>query len=147
MYFPVAGEDSILSEKASGDILPGNHEHVLLVDDKPEVLKIEQLMLDRLGYQVTARNSSLEAMELFRTKPDKFDVVITDMTMPDMTGDKLAGKIKRIRSDIPVIVCTGVGFERRPPGNAHLPDISAFIMKPVTLEKLSKTLRKVLNKE
>ena len=147
MYFPVAGEDSILSEKAAGDILPGNHEHVLLVDDKPEVLKIEQLMLDRLGYQVTARNCSLEAMELFRTKPDKFDVVITDMTMPDMTGDKLAGKIKRIRSDIPVIVCTGVGFERRSPGKAHFPEVSAFIMKPVTLKKLSKSLRKVLNKE
>ena len=147
VYFPVAGEDSILSEKAAGDILPGNHEHVLLVDDKPEVLKIEQLMLERLGYQVTARNCSLEAMELFRTKPDKFDVVITDMTMPNMTGDKLAGKIKRIRSDTPVIVCTGIGFERRSPGKAHFPEVSAFIMKPVTLKKLSKSLRKVLNKE
>ena len=109
------------------------------------MLEIEQLMLSHLGYQVVARNSSLEAVELFRTKPDEFDVVITDMTMPNMTGDKLADKIKKIRSDIPVILCTGFN-ERTPQENAYFPEISAFIIKPVALEKLSKTLRKVLNK-
>ena len=145
VYFPAARGDSVLSETALCDILPGDNDHILLVDDQPEVLEIEQLMLDRLGYQTTARSSGLEAIELFRTKPDEFDVVITDMTMPNMTGDKLANKIKKIRSDIPVILCTGFS-ERMPRENAYFSKISAFIMKPVALEKLSKALRKVLNK-
>lgn len=145
VYLPETGNNSVLPEIELCDILPGNNERVLLVDDQPEVLEIEQHMLDRLGYQVTVRSSSLEAMELFHAKPDEFDVVITDMTMPNMTGDKLAGKITKIRSDIPVILCTGFS-ERMSQGNAHSPGISEFIMKPVALEKLSKTLRKVLNK-
>jgi CheY-like chemotaxis protein len=145
VYLPVTGNNSVLPEIELCDILPGNNERVLLVDDQPEVLEIEQHMLDRLGYQVTVRSSSLEAMELFHAKPDEFDVVITDMTMPNMTGDKLAGKITKIRSDIPVILCTGFS-ERMSQGNALSSGFSEFIMKPVALEKLSKTLRKVLNK-
>ena len=146
VYLPVIKDEfASLSKTAANDILQGDNERILVIDDKPEVLEIERQMLDCLGYQVTARTSSVEAVELFRAKPDEFDLVITDMTMPNMTGDKLAAEITKIRSDIPVILCTGFS-ERISQKHEHSSEISAVIMKPVTLEKLSKTIRKALSK-
>jgi CheY-like chemotaxis protein len=97
----------------------------------------------RLGYTVTARTSSIEALELFRAKPDDFDLVITDMTMPNITGDKLAAKILEIRADIPVILCTGYNKGISDQAAAQI-GIKAFIYKPVTKADLAKTIRKVL---
>jgi CheY-like chemotaxis protein len=100
-------------------------------------------MLERLGYEVTTRTSSIEALELFRAKPDQFDLVITDMTMPHMTGDKLAQKIMKVRPDIPIIICTGYS-ERITEGTAKGMGIKAFAMKPIVLSDLAKTVREVL---
>ena len=108
------------------------------------IVKIEKQMLERLGYHVKVRTSSIEALEAFRANPDKFDLVITDMTMPNMTGDKLAGELIKIRSDIPVILCTGFS-EMMSRKKTESLGIKGFLMKPVVLKDLSGMIRKVLD--
>ncbi|MBW2034484.1 MAG: response regulator [Deltaproteobacteria bacterium] len=103
-------------------------------------------MLERLGYEVTTRTSSIEALELFRIKPDQFDLVITDMTMPQMTGDRLARELMQIRPDIPIIICTGYS-ERITEGKAKGMGIKAFVMKPLVMRDLANTVRKALGNE
>jgi CheY-like chemotaxis protein len=101
-------------------------------------------MLERFGYQVEARMNPVEAFELFRSKPDQFDLVLTDMTMPQMTGVKLAEKLKVIRPDVPIIICTGysslVDEEK-----AKEIGIGAIIMKPFVMREIATTIRKVLD--
>ncbi|MGW8301419.1 MAG: PAS domain-containing hybrid sensor histidine kinase/response regulator, partial [Desulfobacterales bacterium] len=87
--------------------LPMGCEHILLVDDEQPLVEIGKQMLERLGYSVATRTSSIEALELFKADPNRFDLVITDIVMPNLTGDKLAKKIINIRNDIPVVLCTG----------------------------------------
>ncbi|MBW2035495.1 MAG: response regulator, partial [Deltaproteobacteria bacterium] len=100
--------------------------------------------LERLGYEVTTRTSSIEALELFKAKPDRFDLVITDMTMPHMTGDRLARELMKIRPDIPIILCTGFS-ERISEEKAKGMGIKAFVMKPLVMRDLANTVRKVLD--
>ncbi len=94
-------------------VITGN-ERILFVDDEDFQADIGKRMLERLGYRVTAKTNSVEALDLFRQTPDEFDLVITDMTMPDMTGDVLARKLISIRPDIPIIVCTGYSARINP---------------------------------
>ena len=84
-------------------------EHILLVDDDDEkpVAHIEKRMLNRLGYTVTMHTSSPEALECFRENPEAFDLLLTDVTMPGITGDRLAQEVLAIRPDIPILLCTG----------------------------------------
>jgi len=126
-------------------IQKGN-ERILLVDDQDIIVQIEKQMLERLGYHITARTSSTDALEVFRANPDKFDLIITDMTMPNMTGDKLAGELIKIRFDIPVILCTGFS-EMMSKERAEALGIKGFLMKPVVIKDLSSTIRKVLDVE
>ena len=119
-------------------------ERILLVDDQDMIAQMEKQMLERLGYQVTARNSSIDALEAFRVQPDKFDLVITDLTMPNMTGDNLAGELIKIRSDIPIILCTGFSELISKEKAASL-GIKGFLLKPVLLKDLSATIRKILD--
>jgi CheY-like chemotaxis protein len=123
--------------------IPTGNEHILFIDDEPALVEIGKQMLERLGYEVTARTSSMEALELFKAKPDQFDLVITDMTMPHMTGEKLAEQLINIRSDIPVIICTGYS-ERISKEKAGERGIKAFVMKPLLMRDLAKTVREVL---
>jgi len=109
-------------------------------------VEIGKQMLERLGYEVTTRTSSIEALELFRIKPDQFDLVITDMTMPQMTGDRLARELMQIRPDIPIIICTGYS-ERITEGKAKGMGIKAFVMKPLVMRDLANTVRKALGNE
>ncbi len=118
-------------------------ERVLLVDDENDLVEIGRLMLERLGYSVTTRTSSIEALELFKDDPGKFQVVITDMTMPNMTGDLLAQKLLDLRPELPVILCTGYS-ERMTEARAKEMGIKAFLMKPITVQDLSTAIRKVL---
>jgi two-component system cell cycle sensor histidine kinase/response regulator CckA len=97
-----------------------------------------------LGYQVTSRTSSLEALELFRLKPHDFDLVITDMTMPNLTGDKFAVELMKIRSDMPIILCTGYS-NKISDETALKIGIKAFAYKPMAKADLAKTVRKVLD--
>jgi len=125
--------------------MPTGTERILFIDDEKSLVDLGQQILERLGYKVTIRTSSVEALELFMEQPDKFDLVITDMTMPNMTGDELAGRLMNIRADIPVILCTGYS-ERISRERAHDLGIKEFILKPIVMRELAKTVRKVLDK-
>ena len=124
--------------------IPRGNERILLVDDEKAMVDAIQPMIERLGYKVTARTSSIEALEAFRANPDRFDLVITDFTMPNMTGMELAKELLKLRSDILIILCTGYSEhinEEKAKGNG----IRAFVMKPVVLNEISNTIRKVLD--
>ena len=116
----------------------------MFVDDEKMLAAVGQQALQRLGYEVVSRTSPIEALELFKAKPDHFDLVITDQTMPGMTGDALAREIRRLRSDIPVIICTGysqtIDLER-----AKQIGIEAFVMKPVLINEIAAAIRRVLD--
>jgi CheY-like chemotaxis protein len=143
IYLPIAK-----SHKTSPDYqpeaLPTGSERVLFVDDEAPIAQLGSIMLGRLGYDVTTRVSSTEALGLFKARPLDFDVVITDMTMPGMTGDVLAIEIMKIRAHIPVILCTGYS-KRISEENAHDIGIKAFVYKPFVKADLAKTVRKVLD--
>ena len=122
----------------------GGIEHVLLVDDEETVLIMATQMLKYLGYQVTSRNSSIDALEAFRFKPDQFDLVITDMAMPNMSGDKLAIELIKIRPDIPILLCTGFS-ETMSETNAASLGIKSFLLKPIVINDLARKIREVLD--
>jgi len=124
--------------------LPRGTERILFVDDEKGAVDAIQSMLKNLGYKVTARTSSIEALEAFRNKSDTFDLVITDMTMPNMTGRDLAKEMMSIRSDIPIILCTGFS-EQIDEKKAKEMGIKAFIMKPIVMREIANTIRKVLD--
>ncbi|RLG22329.1 sensory box histidine kinase/response regulator protein, partial [Methanosarcinales archaeon] len=125
--------------------LPRGNERILLVDDEAMLVEVGSQMLELLGYRVTTRTSSVEALELFRTRPEEFDLVITDMTMPQMSGDILARELRKIRPSIPVIICTGFS-ERISPDRARLMGIQGFAMKPLVIKDLAGIVREVLDK-
>lgn len=126
-------------------IQKGN-ERILIVDDEDIIVQMEKYMLEQLGYHVTTRTSSTDALEAFKVNPDTFDLVITDMTMPNMTGDKLAVEIMKIRSDMPVILCTGFS-EMMSKEKTESIGIKGFLMKPIVMKDFSNMIRKVLDKE
>ncbi len=120
-------------------------EHILFVDDEIMLTEMGRQMLERLGYRVTTRTSSVEALEVFRARPHDFDLVISDMTMPNLTGDRLAHSLFDVRPDIPVILCTGFSsllteFRAREIG------ISAYLTKPLSIHELGRTVREVLDR-
>ncbi|MGD9300604.1 MAG: substrate-binding domain-containing protein [Desulfobacterales bacterium] len=139
----------VIRREVDGDVrtrasMPTGTEQILFIDDEKSLVDLGQQILERLGYKVTIRTSSVEALELFREQPQKFDLVITDMTMPNMTGDELASKLMNIRADIPVILCTGYS-ERISRERAHELGIKEFILKPIVMRELAKTVRGVLD--
>jgi signal transduction histidine kinase len=140
---PVVAEENLEVANSLEDAPPGT-EHILLVDDEPPIARIGRRLLENLGYSVVMRTSSYEALELFKEKPDAFDLIITDMTMPYMTGDKLSIEIRKIRRDIPIILCTGYSNRIDEEGTKEI-DINAFIYKPFTRHDLAKTVRDVLD--
>lgn len=131
------------SVKRAVDYLGGN-ERILLVDDEKPVAQLEKQMLERLGYKVTMRYSSLDALEAFKFNPELFDLVISDMSMPAMTGDRLARELIAIRPDIPIIICTGFS-ERLDKEKAENIGVKGFLMKPIAKAEMAKTVRRVLD--
>ena len=96
-------QDNISHAKA----LPHGNERILVIDDEPAIVCLEEEVLSSLGYHVVSKTDSLEALGLFQENPERFDLVITDMSMPSMNGDKLVQKLLELRSDIPIIMYTG----------------------------------------
>lgn len=144
VYIPVSRDVSeIVKVSIEQDDLPGGDESLLIVDDEHLIAEMTKLLLQKLGYSVQTSSGSLEALETFRSSPDYFDLIITDQTMPHMTGLDLAKEIKKIRPDVPVILCTGYS-ETADPEKALGTGISAFLYKPVLTEDLAETIRKVL---
>ena len=144
IYLPLTRMAAVESPHRTARVLPQGVEHVLVVDDELPVVKMQQRSLERLGYKVTARTGSLDALEMFRASPDKFDLIITDLTMPGMTGDKLARAVKAIRPDIPVVLCTG--FSHGIGDHEESMDIDGFLMKPVDQEKMAESIREILDR-
>ena len=145
VYLPIIEkqlEQKIIAEKP----IPTGTEHILFVDDEESLINMGKQLLVSLGYDVTTRISSIEALELFKTRPDTFDLVITDLTMPNMTGDELAKQLMAIRSDIPVILCTGFST-RITEEKAKSMGIRAFILKPLIRKDIAETIRKILDHE
>ena len=126
------------------EAVPTGTEHILFVDDELALVDLGKKILERLGYKVTTRTSSIEALELFIEQPDKFDLVITDMTMPNMTGDELAVRLIEIRPGIAVILCTGYS-ERISKEKAQSMGIKEFILKPLVMSELGRVIRTVLD--
>lgn len=121
-------------------------EQILLVDDDPAILDMLKQSIETLGYQVTAFQSSRKAFDEFKSAQTNYDMVITDMTMPEMTGFELSKQIFKQDPDMPIVLCTGYS-ELITKEKAQAIGIKAFIMKPVLLEVLSRTIRQVLDSQ
>ncbi|MBF0530036.1 MAG: response regulator, partial [Deltaproteobacteria bacterium] len=146
VYFPLIMAEIIEVPEAASQLHPKGHEHILLVDDEEDLVEIGIETLQHFGYQVTGQTSSVEALALFREQPEYFDVVITDQTMPQMTGIELAAEINKIRADIPVILCTG--FSHQISQETVFGDgIKHLLMKPYVLRDVAKLVRSVLDHE
>ena len=122
--------------------LPKGKEKIIFVDDEASIAEMGRQILERLGYAVTTCTGSRETLELFKDKPDEYDLVITDMTMPKLTGDKLAIELMKIRSDIPVILCSGYSKKINDETASEI-GVKAFANKPILIADLAKTVRKV----
>ena len=122
------------------------HESVLLIDDEEDVLEMMHSMIEKLGYQVVSKNSGIEALDTFRNHPRQFDLVITDQTMPELTGLELVEQLIRIRPDIPIILCTGY-TEMIAEDSAALLGIGAYVMKPVRMSDIAVKIRKLLDQD
>jgi two-component system cell cycle sensor histidine kinase/response regulator CckA len=136
-------EQEMAPKKDFGE-LPKGSETILFIDDEKGLVDLAKKMLEYLGYQVVSSTSSIEALRLFMEGPDRFDLVITDMTMPHMTGDKLSGEILRIRPDIPIMLCTGFS-EMISEDKAKSLGIREYILKPLLMNTLSEKIRKMLD--
>jgi len=144
--FIPAIERRINPEQRTKTPIPRGTEHILFIDDEPALAKMGKQLLESLGYKVEMITKSSEALELFRKKPDRFDLVVTDMTMPNITGEKLAIELMNIRPDIPVMLCSGFNYNIDKKKDVAS-GIRAFISKPVLKQELAKTIRNVLNEK
>jgi PAS domain S-box-containing protein len=137
-----------LPETAEGDIppedvIPRGKGRILFVDDEDAIAHLGQALLEPLGYEVVVSNSSLAALETFRAAAHRFHLVITDQTMPAMTGEALAKALRQIRPDIPIILCTGFSHTMDAE-KARALGIDAFLLKPLRAWELSATIQQVL---
>ncbi|NOX33444.1 MAG: transporter substrate-binding domain-containing protein [Deltaproteobacteria bacterium] len=144
VYIPAIRENMVSKQHHGTENIPTGNERILLVDDEKQVLQIEQIILERLGYHVEFKNSSIDALEIIKNNPGSWDLIISDMTMPDMTGDKLAKKIMDIEPQLPVIICTGFS-ERVSLENIKSIGVKALLMKPIVRSELATTVRSVLD--
>ncbi|MFO7707331.1 MAG: response regulator [Desulfobacterales bacterium] len=143
IYFPMMPEIAAPQTPEEEGPAAGGGERVLFVDDEPAIVELGRRLLESLGYRVTACNRAPEALERFRARPQEFDLLITDMTMPQMTGDRLAEEVMRIRPDLPVMVCTGFS-ELIDPERAQRSGIRSLIMKPFLKGEMAKAIRMAL---
>ncbi len=144
LYFPCVLPDTVVTQTSDFPVHPTGDEHIMVVDDQDAVLKVTSKILETLGYTVTTCSLSREALAVFSCKPLEFDLIITDLTMPSLTGLELCREVKKQRGTIPVILCSGYGEKL---SEELLGDVgvSAWFTKPVTLEKLALIVRNVLD--
>ena len=143
IYLPSAKESGFVVASDKGPI-PCGDEHILFVDDEPAIVNFGSQLLKSLGYQVTKMVSSSEALALFQADPKRFDLVITDMTMPVISGDKLAFEIKKRSPKIPVILCTGYSKKISDETTESL-GVDALAFKPISKSELAQTIRRLLD--
>jgi CheY-like chemotaxis protein len=144
VYLPRIVSTPVIGESAVALPLLRGTERILLVDDDQAIVELETLILETLGYHVTGRTGSKEALQLFQEAPRDFDLILTDMTMPGLTGADLSLRIHAIRPDIPIILCSG--FSELIDGDkARELGIQAFLMKPILSKDLAQAIRKALD--
>ena len=143
VFLPKAeGEDRF--EPMATQLLPTGTERILMIDDEKALVDMGKQILERLGYQVETRTSPLEGLEAFRVNPARFDIVISDMTMPQLTGIGLAKEVLEIRPGIPVILCSGFS-DKVSEERARAMGVSAFLFKPVVMQDLAVAVRAALD--
>lgn len=143
VFLPVIETDAI-SDNDKEEIPLSGTERILFVDDEYLQVDLGKIMFERLGYEVVTETNSLKALELFRKNPDGFDMVIADMIMPNLPGDKLAKELIAIRPDIPIIICTAYS-EQFETEKVESSGIKAVVMKPLLIQEMAKTVREVLD--
>jgi len=143
VYFPISKEKPVKEPKSFDNISHGD-ESIIFVDDEKSVASVGGKILTKLGYNVEIKTNPIEALKLFKSSPDQFDLIVTDMTMPQMSGTNLSKKIKEVRSDIPIIILTGhsslIDEEK-----AKEIEIQGYAMKPISLKDLAVIVRNVLD--
>ena len=143
VLFPLTEAES-QPENEKAEALPTGNEKILLIDDEESILKLVKRRLEMQGYQVETKNNPVEALELFRSEPDRFDLIITDITMPNLTGDKLAKELLNIRPRMPIILCSGYS-DRIDAEKAAAFGIRQYIEKPLNMSDFLISIRKVLD--
>ena len=146
IYLPEVASDCTVEEMIFMDFPARGNERILLVDDEKQIVEMLQEMLEHLGYRLTVTTSSEEALKLFHFDPDAFDLVITDQTMPKITGMDLTKRLRGIRSDIPVILFTGYS-EMVTQGKLNAAGINEYLIKPVQRSEIAETVRQLLDKK
>ena len=126
-------------------ILPIGKETILFVDDEETIVRLGKELLSPLGYTVEVQTNSLEALNVFRQAPQRYDLVITDQTMPGLTGEALSRELLRIRPELPIILCTGFSHIMTAE-KAKALGIQAYLMKPLAIRDLAPIIRHVLDK-
>lgn len=145
IYLPQHSSATSCSVSLEAPILNGNGS-ILFVDDEEAIALLGQGMLEHLGYEVAVFTSSLAALETFRQAPHRFDLVITDQTMPSLTGEALADELRRIRPDIPIVLCTGFSHAIDAK-KAKAQGIDAFLMKPIMGHDLFQVVQRILSQK
>jgi CheY-like chemotaxis protein len=145
IYLPRFESPTAIETSEVAEVLPQGPSCILYVDDEALLARLGQEMLASMGYEVVATTSSAEALERFRAMPERFDLVITDQTMPSLTGENLARELRRIRADIPIILCTGFSHVIDAQ-KAQAMGINAFCMKPLDRGKFTRVIERVLGR-
>jgi PAS domain S-box-containing protein len=144
VFLPRAQKPEVKKEETMALMLPTGTERILFVDDEEMLVEMARGMLESLGYHVTVAANGSEAWNLFLEDPSRFDLVITDQTMPDVTGVTLAQKMLRVRKEMPIILCTGYS-EMVSAKKAKDVGVGAFVVKPMVRKELAETIRRVLD--
>jgi two-component system cell cycle sensor histidine kinase/response regulator CckA len=142
VYFPVIHRKTEYESKID-TVVPGGSERILFVDDEPSLTNLGKQVLERMGYSVVVSNSSTEALAIYMQDPHAFDLVVTDMTMPHMTGDEMAEKMLQVRPGLPIVICTGYSEKITQSMIQHL-GIQALIMKPLVRSEMALAIRQAL---
>jgi len=143
VYLPLTGDSCRIDNTPDQEMI-GGQERILMVDDEQDILNIQKAILEKIGYAVTAESDGEKALALFADQPDAFDLIVADMTMPHMSGDKLAADLLAIRPDIPIILCTGYS-ELMSEEKAATLGVKGLLTKPVSVRDFARVVRTVLD--
>jgi len=146
VFFPSGAKDVEVQPDVGPVGITMGKESILFVDDEEELARLGKEALERFGYTVFSTAKALEAFDVFRAAPDRFDLVVTDQTMPEMTGMELAAELRQIRPNIPVILCTGFS-ELVTEQNMRAAGIQEVMMKPLIMHEMGRIIRRVLDRE
>ncbi len=145
LYFPVCTQQPVHAA-ATEESLPQGSEHILFVDDETMLAELVKNIFTHVGYEVSVETSSVAALQKFRQNPAAYDLLMTDQTMPELTGCELIRAVRDIRADLPVILCSGYSSKLSENETKNL-DIDAFFWKPVEVRHLLQATRKVLDEK